>query len=129
MVYRSVCKRLDTIQGVLADATCGSPAVKDELDVAGYETNVGSACISVMPEKDAFCIAKLRRAGALIIGKANMHEIGLDVTNCNPIFGTPRNPYRPSHFTGGSSGGSACAVAAGLCPIAVGAGNESFLSA
>ncbi|KND02936.1 uncharacterized protein SPPG_02016 [Spizellomyces punctatus DAOM BR117] len=96
-------------------------AVKDDTDVVGYETNVGTTCISIHPERDATCIANLRRAGAIIIGKANMHEIGIDVTNCNPWSGTPRNPYNTNHFTGGSSGGSACAVGIGLCPIAVGA--------
>ncbi|KAI8588377.1 amidase [Geranomyces variabilis] len=96
-------------------------AVKDELDVLGYETNVGTNFISLKPTKDAHPVALLRAAGALIIGKANMHEIGIDVTNANPWTGTPRNPYAPGRVTGGSSGGSAAAVAAGLCPIAIGA--------
>ncbi|TPX62935.1 glutaminyl-tRNA synthase (glutamine-hydrolysing) [Powellomyces hirtus] len=96
-------------------------AVKDELNVHGYITSVGTSFLSIVPERDAFAISKLRAAGALLIGKANMHEIGIDVTNVNPHTGTPRNPYNPEHCTGGSSGGSASAVAAGLCPIAVGA--------
>ncbi|KAJ3019345.1 hypothetical protein HKX48_002193 [Thoreauomyces humboldtii] len=96
-------------------------AVKDEVDVFGYTTSVGTDFINIVPDRDAFCVSNLRRAGAVIIGKANMHEIGIDVTNINAWTGTPRNPYNPSHVTGGSSGGSACAVAAGLCPIAVGA--------
>ncbi|KAI9008345.1 amidase signature domain-containing protein [Gaertneriomyces semiglobifer] len=109
-------------QGMELGVLDGVPvAVKDELDVKNYETGVGTSFLCNMPEDDAFCVANLRRAGALIIGKANMHEIGLDVTNCNPNSGTPRNPYNPAHFPGGSSGGSAAAVAAGLCPIAVGA--------
>ncbi|KAJ3161092.1 hypothetical protein HDU86_007713 [Geranomyces michiganensis] len=96
-------------------------AIKDELDVLGYETGVGTNFIALKPTKDAHPVALLRAAGALIIGKANMHEIGIDVTNANPWTGTPRNPYAAAHVTGGSSGGSAAAVAAGLCPIAVGA--------
>jgi len=50
-----------------------------------------------------------------------MHEIGFDVTNINPNTGTPRNPYNVNAVTGGSSGGSACSVAAGLCPLSIGA--------
>jgi Asp-tRNA(Asn)/Glu-tRNA(Gln) amidotransferase A subunit family amidase len=57
----------------------------------------------------------------LLIGKANMHEIGIGVTGLNPHHGTPRNPYNPDHYTGGSSSGSAAAVASGLCPAALGA--------
>ena len=63
----------------------------------------------------------MRAAGALLIGKANMHEIGIGVTGLNPNSGTARNPYNPDHFSGGSSSGPAVAVASGLCPIAIGA--------
>jgi Asp-tRNA(Asn)/Glu-tRNA(Gln) amidotransferase A subunit family amidase len=66
-------------------------------------------------------VARLREAGALIIGKANMHEIGIGVTGQNQHYGTPRNPYAPGHYTGGSSSGPAAAVASGLCPAALGA--------
>lgn len=72
-------------------------------------------------KEDAEPVARLRRAGALLIGKANMHEIGMGVTGLNPHHGPARNPYLPNRATGGSSSGSAAAVAAGLCPIAVGA--------
>ena len=64
---------------------------------------------------------KLLDAGAVIIGKNNMHEFGLDTTNNNPNYGTPLNPYNNRYYCGGSSGGSAYTVAAGLAPIAVGA--------
>jgi len=57
----------------------------------------------------------------LLLGKTNMHEIGIGVTGFNPHYGAPRNPYHPAHYTGGSSSGSAAAVAAGLAPIALGA--------
>ena len=97
-------------------------AVKDELDQFGYPTTVGTAFIGKHPaQKDATVVARLRAAGALLIGKANMHEIGIGVTGFNPHHGPARNPYDPGHYTGGSSSGSAAAVAAGLCPIAVGA--------
>jgi Asp-tRNA(Asn)/Glu-tRNA(Gln) amidotransferase A subunit family amidase len=71
--------------------------------------------------EDAIAVARMRAAGALLLGKTNMHEIGIGVTGFNPHFGTPRNPYDPTRYTGGSSSGSAAAVAAGFAPIALGA--------
>ncbi len=59
--------------------------------------------------------------GALLIGKTNMHEIGIGVTGLNPHHGIVRNPYSLGHYSGGSSSGSGSAVAAGLCPVAIGA--------
>ncbi|NOX62857.1 MAG: amidase [Chloroflexi bacterium] len=97
-------------------------AVKDEVDMMGYPTTVGTAFLGSAPARaDAEPVARMRAAGALLIGKTNMHEIGIGVTGLNPHHGTPRNPYNPAHFTGGSSSGSAAAVAAGLCPVAIGA--------
>lgn len=97
-------------------------AVKDELDVAGYPTTVGTRFLGqTAAAVDAEAVVRLRASGALILGKCNMHEIGLGVTGLNPHHGSARNPYDPSRATGGSSSGSAAAVAAGLCPIAVGA--------
>jgi Asp-tRNA(Asn)/Glu-tRNA(Gln) amidotransferase A subunit family amidase len=97
-------------------------AVKDELDMTPYPSAVGTSFLGKIPAaEDATVVARLRAAGALLIGKANMHELGNGVTGFNPHYGTPRNPYNPAHYTGGSSSGPAAAVAAGLCPIAVGA--------
>jgi len=97
-------------------------AVKDELDMVPYPTTVGTAFLGETPaQEDATVVARMRAAGALLIGKANMHEIGIGVTGLNTIHGTPRNPYGPDHYTGGSSSGPAAAVAAGLCPVAIGA--------
>jgi len=97
-------------------------AVKDEIDMRPYPTTVGTRFLGKFPcTQDATPVARLRAAGALLIGKANMHEIGIGVTGLNPNTGTTRNPYDPAHFTGGSSSGPATAVAAGLCPVAVGA--------
>ena len=96
--------------------------VKDELDVAGYPTKVGTRFLGKRPAtEDAWVVSKLRDAGAMLVGKLNMHEIGMGVTGLNPHFGAARNPYDPAHATGGSSSGSAAAVGAGLCPLAVGA--------
>ncbi|MBN1946724.1 MAG: amidase [Bradymonadales bacterium] len=96
--------------------------VKDEFDQEGYPTTVGTRIHGQTPaEQDAFAVSRLRAAGAILIGKANMHEIGLGVTGLNPHHGSARNPYHPGHATGGSSSGSAAAVAGGLCPVSVGA--------
>ncbi|MCK6576133.1 amidase [Myxococcota bacterium] len=96
--------------------------VKDELDVEGYPTTVGTSFQGATPAAaDAFTVARLRAAGAVILGKANMHEIGIGVSGINPHHGACRNPWAHGHMTGGSSSGSGAAVAAGLCPIALGA--------
>ena len=97
-------------------------AVKDELDQRGYPTTVGTAFLGKSPAtEDASVVARLRAAGAVLIGKTNMHEIGLGVTGVNPHHGACRNPHDPTRVTGGSSSGPAAAVAAGFCPVAVGA--------
>jgi Asp-tRNA(Asn)/Glu-tRNA(Gln) amidotransferase A subunit family amidase len=97
-------------------------AVKDELDQVPYRTTVGTRFMGREPAStDATVVARLRAAGALLVGKTNMHEIGMGITGVNSHHGTSRNPYDPARITGGSSSGSAAAVAAGLCPIAVAA--------
>lgn len=97
-------------------------AVKEEFDMVPYPTTVGTRFLGRSPAReDATVVARLRAAGALLVGKTNMHEIGIGVTGLNPHHGATRNPHEPAHFAGGSSGGSAAAVAAGLCPVAIGA--------
>ncbi|OQR97281.1 glutamyl-tRNA(Gln) amidotransferase subunit A [Achlya hypogyna] len=97
-------------------------AVKDEVDVKGYESSYGTSFLGALngPAKnDAIAVARLRAAGALFVGKTNMHECGLGTTGINPYHGTVRNPYNAQHMTGGSSSGSAAAVAAGIVPAAI----------
>ncbi len=97
-------------------------AVKDELDQTPYPTTVGTKFLGKTPAVlDATVVARLRAAGALLVGKTNMHEFGMGVTGLNPHHGSARNPYNPLHATGGSSSGSAAAVGSGLCPVAIGA--------
>jgi Asp-tRNA(Asn)/Glu-tRNA(Gln) amidotransferase A subunit family amidase len=97
-------------------------AIKDELDQAGYPTTAGTCFIgSKNASADATIVARLRAAGALLVGKANMHELGINVTGLNPHHGTTRNPYDDRHHTGGSSSGPATIVASGLAPVAIGA--------
>lgn len=96
-------------------------AVKDELDLMPYKTMAGTRFYGLHPpEVDASAAAKLRAAGGLMIGKSNMHELGMGVTGMNPQCGAARNPHNPDYYPGGSSSGSAVAVAAGLCPLALG---------
>jgi hypothetical protein len=97
-------------------------AIKDEIDMLPYGTTVGTKFLGKRAvQQDATVVARLRSAGALLPGKTNMHEIGIGVTGLNIHHGTPRNPYNLDHHTGGSSSGSAAAVAAGLVPAALGA--------
>ncbi len=95
-------------------------AIKDELNLAPYPTHVGTTFLGTEPATDCFPVARLRAAGSLLIGKANMYELGVDPGGFNAHYGTVRNPYRPGHDSGGSSSGPAAAVAAGLCPVAIG---------
>ena len=97
-------------------------AIKDEVDMAPYPTTVGTSFLGSKPAtRDAAAVARLRAAGALLLGKANMHEIGINPTGHNIHHGHTRNPYHPDYDTGGSSSGPATAVTAGLAPVALGA--------
>src|SRR5690606_12781061 len=97
-------------------------AVKDEVDQVPYGTTVGTSFMGKTPAtEDATIVARLRAAGALLIGKANMHEIGINPDGFNGHYGIIRNPYSLDCHAGGSSNGSAAAVAAGFCPVAIGA--------
>lgn len=97
-------------------------AFKDEMNVAGYRTRVGTTFIGSQPEDaDATGVGRLRAGGCVPIGKASMHEIGCGVTGINLHYGTPVHPHVPGRMPGGSSGGSAVAVASGLSPVALGA--------
>ena len=95
-------------------------AVKDNIDVAGVPTTNGFGGIHRPAAADAAVIERLRAAGAVILGKLNMQEGALGAVNDNPHFGCTTNPYRDRYTPGGSSGGSAAAVAAGLCAAALG---------
>jgi len=106
----------------LSNALRGIPiAVKDLFDTAGIRTTIGSKFFAEnVPEKDAFVIEKLKEAGAILVGKTNTHEIALGVTGNNPHYGTARNPWDRTRIPGGSSSGSAIAVATGMAVAALG---------
>lgn len=98
-------------------------AVKDVIDVAGLPTTAGSVVVADRAEAalaDAACLAGARAAGATIVGKTNLHELAFGGTGVNPHFGTPVNPLDPGRMPGGSSSGSAVAVARGEATVALG---------
>jgi aspartyl-tRNA(Asn)/glutamyl-tRNA(Gln) amidotransferase subunit A len=95
--------------------------VKDLIDTAGIRTTYGSKiyCDHV-PTRTAPAVERLVEAGAVVVGKANLHEFAWGVTSQNPWYGTVENPRHPGKTTGGSSGGNAAALAAGLCDLGIG---------
>jgi aspartyl-tRNA(Asn)/glutamyl-tRNA(Gln) amidotransferase subunit A len=96
-------------------------ALKDNMNIAGIRTTAGAKFLKdFVPEKDSTIVSKLKSAGAVILGKTNLHEFAYGVTTNNPHYGPTRNPWDTSRIPGGSSGGAAAAIAAGLCVAAVG---------
>jgi aspartyl-tRNA(Asn)/glutamyl-tRNA(Gln) amidotransferase subunit A len=96
-------------------------AIKDLFDMAGIRTTIGSKFFADhIAEKDAFVVEKLKQAGAILMGKTNTHEIALGITGNNPHYGTARNPWDTTRIPGGSSSGSAIAVATGMALGALG---------
>jgi amidase len=96
-------------------------AVKDLEDTAGMRTTYGSPIYrDHVPTKDTLMVSRLRRAGAIVIGKTNTPEFGAGSQTFNRVFGATRNPYDLSRTPGGSSGGAAAAVASGMIPFADG---------
>jgi mandelamide amidase len=96
-------------------------AVKDNLDTCGFPTSGGTPALrQSRPGRDQHAVERLRAAGAAVVGKTNLHELALGITSNNAAFGPVRNPHDPSRSAGGSSGGSAVAIATGVVPIALG---------
>ena len=96
-------------------------AVKDLYNTKGIRTTAGTRFFADhIPQEDAYVVQKIKKAGAQIIGKTNTHEIALGVTNNNPHYGACRNPWDITRTPGGSSGGSAVAVATGMAMAALG---------
>lgn len=112
----------EMMKGSIRGPLHGVPiAIKDIFETKGQVTTSGSKLFrNWKPDKDAVVVQRLKKAGAVIIGKANLHEFAMGATTENPHFGPTRNPWNPSKIPGGSSGGSAAAVAAGLCYGALG---------
>ena len=95
--------------------------VKDTIDTAGLRTTSGSAMrAEFVPERDAPAVARLKAAGAIILGKTNTAEMAMDYTTDNPVFAPTVNPYDPTLTTGGSSGGEAVAITTCMSPGGIG---------
>jgi aspartyl-tRNA(Asn)/glutamyl-tRNA(Gln) amidotransferase subunit A len=96
-------------------------SLKDNIYINGIRTTAGSKILrDFIPKEDAGVVGQLRQAGAVLLGKTNMHEFAYGVTSNNPHYGAVRNPWDLARISGGSSGGSAAAVAAGLCYGSIG---------
>jgi mandelamide amidase len=102
--------------------------VKDSVNTFDLPTTAGTAGLrDFIPNADATAITRLRAAGAIVLGKTNLHELSLGWTSNNLAFGPVRNPWDRTRIPGGSSGGSAAAVAAGMAPIAVAEDTEGSI--
>ncbi len=101
---------------------CGVPIVlKDNINTKAFPTTAGTtALLNNTPKKDAGVVTALLEAGAYVGGKSGMHELAFGITSNNAVTGAVRNPHDPSKIPGGSSGGSAAAVAAGIFPVGLG---------
>jgi amidase len=110
------------MRGATLGALHGVPVtIKDTIETAGLRTTSGSLVrAQFVPARDAPAVARLKAAGAIILGKTNTAEMAMDYTTENPVFGPARNPYDAALTTGGSSGGEAVAIATCLSPGGIG---------
>jgi aspartyl-tRNA(Asn)/glutamyl-tRNA(Gln) amidotransferase subunit A len=113
---------LDLARGLDRGPLHGIPvAVKDVFLTRGVRTTAGSRLFAdYVPDHDAAAVERLAQAGAVLVGKTNLHELAYGITSANPHFGVVRNPRDPARIPGGSSGGSAVAVASGMALAALG---------
>lgn len=110
-----------TARGPEGLALWGVPfAIKDNLDLAGLPTTAACPAYAYMPDCSAVTVERLAAAGAIAVGKTNMDQFATGLVGTRSPYGTPRNPFDPAMLPGGSSSGSAVAVAAGLVSVALG---------
>ncbi|MED5544537.1 allophanate hydrolase [Novosphingobium decolorationis] len=95
-------------------------AVKDNIDAAGLQTTAACPAFAYAPDEDATVVARLREAGAILIGKTNLDQFATGLVGTRSPYGIPRNAYNQAYVSGGSSSGSSVVVAAGIVPFALG---------
>ena len=126
IALRPTAEALAIAQRVEAAGVEGKPlfgvpfVVKDNIDVAGLPTTAACPAFAYQPEKSAFVVERLERAGAIVIGKTNLDQFATGLVGVRSPYGVPRNALRPDLVPGGSSAGSATAVGAGLVPFSLG---------
>ncbi len=126
ITLRDEADALAEARALMAAGPAGKPlygvpvAVKDNIDVAGLPTTAACPAFAYTADADATAVARLRLAGAIVIGKTNLDQFATGLVGVRSPYGVPRNPFRDDLIPGGSSSGSAVAVAAGLVPIALG---------
>jgi len=107
--------------GMRERALYGVPvAIKDNIDAVGFPTTAACPEFAYTPKRDATAVARLREAGAIVIGKSNLDQFATGLVGVRSPYGVPRNTFKAELVPGGSSSGSAVAVAAGIVPIALG---------
>src|SRR5277367_4869363 len=126
IAIRPKAEALAIAERMQASGAAGKPlygvpfAVKDNIDVAGLPTTAACPAFAYQPEKSAFVVEKLERAGAIVIGKTNLDQFATGLVGVRSPYGIPRNALRADLIPGGSSSGSATAVGAGLVPFSLG---------
>ena len=95
-------------------------AVKDNLDVAGFDTTAACPAFAYRPQESAEVVARLQAAGAIVMGKTNLDQFATGLVGARSPYGAPGCVFNRAYVSGGSSSGSAVAVAAGLVPVALG---------
>ncbi|TLD27218.1 hypothetical protein PspLS_04394 [Pyricularia sp. CBS 133598] len=110
---------IGVLDGVPFGVKCDTP-VAGYVNTFGIKPQAGLSFFKKVQGEDCWPVKKMREAGAIMVGRLNMHEIGMDTTGCNPAIGTPINWYNKSYYPGGSSSGGGSVLGAGLIPISIG---------